>query len=148
MKIKKKLKDKILNYLLHEGQKKTSEKIITKSLKSIQKSQNKPHNDLIKLAIIHSTPMFRIIKLKNNKRRKKKSVKEVPAFLSTYTFRTSWSLKYLTKTLNKKDYKTFSKNFNNEILLNAKHQGNAVKFKNELQSQALQKKKYFKNYRW
>lgn len=148
VKTEKKLKDKILNYITYKGQKKTSEKIVKKSLKSIQKLQEKPHNNLIKLAVINSTPIFRVIKLKNNRRRKKKSVKEVPSFLSTYTFRASWSLKYLINTLSKKDNKTFSKNFSDEIILNAKHQGNAVKFKNELQNQALKKKKNFRNYRW
>ena len=148
MKMEKKLKEKVLNHILYKGQKKTSEKIIKKSLKSIQKIQERPHNDIIKLAIINSTPMFRIIKLKNSRRRKKKQTKEVPAFLSTYTFRASWSLKYLTKTLNKREDRTFVKNFNNEIMLDAKHQGNAVRLKNELQEQALKKKKYFRNYRW
>jgi len=148
MKTQTKLKDKVLNHIILKGQKETSEKILRKSLKTLQKVQNQSHSDLVKLAIINSTPMFRIIKLKNNRRKKKKSVKEVPAFLSTYMFRTSWSLKYLTKTLKKKECKTFSKSFNEEILLNAKQLGKAVEFKNELQDQALKKKKYFRNYRW
>jgi ribosomal protein S7 len=67
----KKLKDKLLNYIFSDGQKKTSEKIIKKTFKSIQKSQKKSHKDIIKLAIINSTPTFRIIKLKNKKKRKK-----------------------------------------------------------------------------
>lgn len=148
MKTQTKLKNKVLSHIIVRGQKETSEKILKKSLKTLQKVQNQSHSDLIKLAIINSTPMFRVIKLKNNRRRKKKSVKEIPAFLSTYMFRASWSLKYLTQTLNKKESKTFSKGFNDEILLNAKQLGKAVKFKNELQDQALKKKKYFRNYRW
>jgi ribosomal protein S7 len=114
----------------------------------MQKSQKKSHNEVIKLSIINSTPTFRIIKLKNNRRRKKKSIKEIPAFLSTYMFRSSWSLKYLVKASNKKTSNIFYNQLKDEALLNAKHEGNAVKFKDELQNQALQKKKYFRHYRW
>ena len=144
---RKKLKEKLLNHIFHSGKKKTSEKILTKNFKSLQKSYKKPHNEIVKLAVISSTPVFRIIKLKN-KRRKKKSTKEIPAFLSAYVFRTSWSLKYLTKTLNKKPSNIFYKQLKNETVLNAKHQGEAVKFKNELQNQVLKNKKYFKYYKW
>jgi small subunit ribosomal protein S7 len=143
-----KLKEKVLNHILKNGKKKTSEKILTKSFKSMQKSQKKSHNEVIKLSIINSTPTFRIIKLKNNRRRKKKSIKEIPAFLSTYMFRSSWSLKYLVKASNKKTSNIFYNQLKDEALLNAKHEGNAVKFKDELQNQALQKKKYFRHYRW
>ena len=65
---KLKLKKKILNHILKDGKKKTSEKILTRSFKSIQKSQKKSHNDIMKLSIINLTPTFRVIKLKNNKR--------------------------------------------------------------------------------
>jgi ribosomal protein S7 len=139
----KKLKDKLLNYIFSDGQKKTSEKIIKKTFKSIQKSQKKSHKDIIKLAIINSTPTFRIIKLKNNKKKKKKMTKDIPAFLSTYNFRTAWSLKYLTKTFN-----NFNTKLEQDIILNAKNQGNAVKLKNELQNQLIKKNTYLKYYRW
>lgn len=145
---KLRLKKKILNHILKDGKKKTSEKILIKSFKSIQKSQKKPHHDIIKLSIINSTPAFRIIKLKNNRRRKKKSTKEIPAFLSTYLFRSSWALKYLIQASRKKTSNIFCDQLTNETLLNAKHEGNTVKFKSEIQDQALQKKKYFRHYRW
>jgi ribosomal protein S7 len=146
--INQKLKEKVLNHIQKNGKKKTSEKILTKSFKSMQKYQKKSHNEVIKLAITSTTPTFRVIKLKNNRRRKKKSVKEIPAFLSTYMFRSSWALKYLVKTSNKKTSNVFYNQFKDETLLNAKQEGNAVKFKNELQNKALQKKKFFRHYRW
>jgi ribosomal protein S7 len=145
---KQKLKKKILNHIFKNGKKKTSEKILTKSFKSIQKSQKKSHNEIMKLSIMNATPAFRVIKLKNNKRRKKKSIKEIPAFLSTYIFRSSWALKYLVQTSRKKTSNVFYTQLTNEALLNAKHEGNAIKFKNEVQDQALQKKKFFRHYRW
>ena len=145
---KQKLKKKILNHILKDGKKKTSEKILSKSFKSIQKLHKKSHSDIIRLSIINSTPAFRVIKLKNNRRRKKKSTKEIPAFLSTYLFRSSWALKYLIQASRKKTSDVFHSQLANETLLNAKHEGNAVKLKNDIQNQALQKKKYFRHYRW
>jgi len=142
------LKEKILNHIQKNGQKKTSEKILNKSFKLIQKSQKKSHNEIFKLSVVNSTPTFRVIKLKNNKRRKKKSIREIPAFLSTYMFRSSWALKYLIQTSKKKQSKIFSDQLKNETLLSAKYEGNVIKLKNEIQEQALQKKKYFRHYRW
>lgn len=144
---KEKLKKKLLKHILKNGKKPVSEKILTKSLKSIQKSQKKSHNEIFKLAVINSTPMFRVIKLKN-KRRKKKSIKEIPAFLSTYTYRTSWGLKYLIKTSVSKTDNVFSNQLKHEILSSAKHESNTITLKNELQNKALEKKKYFRHYRW
>ena len=91
--------------------------------------------------------MFRVIKLKN-KRRKKKSIKEIPAFLSNYTYRTSWGLKYLIKTSTLKTSNVFYNQLKHEILSNALSDGNEVTLKNELQNKALPKKKYFRHYRW
>jgi small subunit ribosomal protein S7 len=142
------LKEKILNHILKNGKKKTSEKMLNKSFKLMQKSQKKSHNEIFKLSIINSTPTFRVIKLKNNKRRKKKSIKEIPAFLSTYMFRSSWALKYLIQTSKKKQSGTFFDQLKTETLLSAKYEGNTIKLKNEVQDQALQKKKYFRHYRW
>ena len=137
----------MLNHILKSGKKQISEKILTKSFKSIQKSQKKSYNEIIRLAILNSTPMFRVIKLKN-KRRKKKSIKEIPAFLSNYTYRTSWGLKYLIKTSTLKTSNVFYNQLKHEILSNALSDGNAVTLKNELQNKALPKKKYFRHYRW
>lgn len=145
---KEKLKKKFLKHILKNGKKSISEKILNKSFKSLQKSQKKSHGEILRLAILNSTPIFRIIKLKN-KRRKKKSIKEIPAFLSTYKYRTSWGLKYLINTSNLKTNNTiFSDQLNRSILESAKHTSSTITFKNELQSKALEKKKYFRHYRW
>ena len=144
---KQKLKKKLLNYIFKSGRKQTSEKILTKSFKFIQKAQKKSHCEIAKLAILNSTPMFRVIKLRN-KRRKKKSIKEIPAFLSNYTYRTSWGLKYLVKTSTMKMSSVFSNQLKHEILSNATSEGDAVIFKNEVENKVLPKKKYFRYYRW
>jgi ribosomal protein S7 len=142
-----KIKNKLLKHILINGKKPISEKILTKSFKSIQKHQNKPHSEIFKLAIINSTPMFRIIKLKN-KRRKKKSVKEIPAFLSTYAYRTSWGLKYLVNNATSKTDNIFFNKLKHEILFNAIDESSTITFKNELQNKTLKERKYFKHYRW
>lgn len=144
---KKELKNKLLNHILNKGQKHISEKILLKNFKSIQKSQKKSHNEIMKLAIVNVTPTFRIIKLKN-KRRRKKSVTEIPAFLSNYTYRTSWGLKYLVKNSTSKTNNNFFNKLKSEIISNAMYEGITVTFKNELQNKALNKKKYFRHYRW
>lgn len=144
---KEKLKKKLLKHILKNGKKPVSEKILTKSFKSIQKFQKKSHKEILRLAVINSTPMFRVIKLRN-KRRKKKSIKEIPAFLSTYTYRTSWGLKYLAKASTSKTDNIFSNQLKHEILSSARRESNTVMLKNELQYKALEKKKYFKHYRW
>ena len=143
----KKLKEKLLNHIFDNGKKKTSEKLTKKLFKSIQKDQKKSHNELIKLAIINSTSTFRIIKLKNTRRKRKKTTKEIPAFLSNYIYRTSWALKYLTNPIDKKT-NYYLKHLKQELVLNAKNQGNNIKLKNELQDQTIKKKKYFRYYRW
>ena len=74
-----KIKKKLLKHILINGKKPISEKILTKSFKSIQKHQNKSHSEIFKLAITNSSPMFRIIKLKN-KRKKKNLLKKFQHF--------------------------------------------------------------------
>lgn len=138
-----KTKKKVINHIFKNGKKQISEKILRNSFKSLQKTQKKPHNEIFKQTILNSTPIFRIIKLK-----RKKSKLEIPAFLSFYTCRTSWGLKYLVKASRFKINNVFYKQLEKEILSSAKATGEAVKFKEELQKNSLQKKKYFKYYRW
>ena len=136
-----KLKKKLINHTFKNGKKHISEKILRKSFKCIQKTQKKSHNDLIKQSILNVTPTFRIIQLK-----RRKSKLEIPAFLSSYTYRTSWALKYLIKM--SKTNNVFYKQLEKEILLSAKSNGEIIKLKEELHKNTLQKKKYFKFYRW
>lgn len=136
-----KLKKKIINHTLKNGKKQLSEKILRKSFKCLQKTQKKSHNDLIKQSILNVTPTFRIIKLK-----RRKSKLEIPAFLSSYTYRTSWALKYLIKM--SRTNNIFYQQLEQEILSSAKSNGETIKSKEEFHRNTLQKKKYFKFYRW
>jgi ribosomal protein S7 len=149
--IKNKLKYKIISHFMTKGNKITCENILSKSLKLIQKSKNKSHSEILKLAILNVTPAFRIMELqeKRKKKRKKgtKRAKEIPAFLSHYIFRTSWALKFIASTVKKSPNK-FSDQFKQEILLTAQNTGESIKTKTEIQKQALKKKFSFKYYRW
>jgi len=151
---KNKLKYKIINYLLQNGNKPTCEKTLSQSLKLIQKSQKKSHFEIVKLAILNATPVFRVIELKNKrKKRKKKGIgkqsKEIPAFLSHYVFRTSQAIKLISDGAVKRSRsKGLVKQLHQEIQTTSQNSGEVIKFKTETQKLALKKKFYFKYYRW
>jgi len=143
-----KLKKKLGNHITKNGKKQISEKILTKTFKRIQKCQKKFYVGIVKLSLTNATPSFKMVEL-TDKKRKKKSVKEIPTFLSNYKYRTSWGMKYLTKVSNlQKNQSTFLKKMKNELLITAKSDSQAITLKNNFQSKVLQEKKYFKFYRW
>lgn len=140
---KNKLKKKITNYIFKQGKKQRSEKILKTSIKSIQKFQKKSHYDLIKLTMLNSIPAFRVIKLK-----KEKSNIEIPTFISSLQYRTNWGIKYLIKTFTSKTNNTLNQKLKNTFLTNTTAKNEIIKFKDELQKNALKQKSYFKYYRW
>ena len=144
------LQKKLINHIIKNGKKHKSEKTIIKSFKTIQKSQKKNHGKITKLSILNTIPIFRIIKLTDKKRRKK-STKEIPTLVSSYTSRVSLGLKYLIKTTNnlsQTKQTAFFKKLKNELLLGVNSENNANTIKNNYQTKALQEKKYFRFYRW
>jgi len=142
--VKNTSKKKLPNHLTKNGQKEIIEKIIIKSSKQIQKYNKKNYNEIIKLSRLNTLPAFKTIKLTNNKRRKK-SIKEIPMFISSNKYRTTWGLKYLIKT---KQYRKLIVMLENEIILSSKHESSVVEYKNDLQNKASKEKKYFRYYRW
>jgi ribosomal protein S7 len=140
---KNKLKKKITNYIFKQGKKQRSEKILKISIKSIQKFQKKSHYDIIKLTMLNSIPAFRVIKLK-----KKKSNIEIPTFISSLQHRTNWGIKYLIKTFTSETNNTLNQKLKKTFLTNTTTKNEIIKFKDELQKNALKKKSYFKYYRW
>ena len=144
------LQKKLINHITKNGKKYKSEKTITKSLKATQKSKKKNHGKITKLSILNTIPVFKIIKLTDKKRRKK-STREIPTLVSSYTSRVSLGLKYLIKTSNtttQTKETAFYEKFKNEILSGAASESNATTIKNNFQTKALQEKKYFRFYRW
>lgn len=144
------LKKKLINQITKSGKKQTSEKNITKSFKAAQKSQRKNHAKITKLSILNTIPIFKIIKLTNKKRRKK-SIREIPTLVSNYNSRVSLGLKYLIKSINSSassKQETFLKRFKNELLTGAATENQATTIKQSFQAKALTEKKYFRHYRW
>ena len=143
------LKKKLINHITKNGKKHKSEKSVTKSFKVAQKSQKKNHGKITKLSIINTIPTFKIIKLTDKKRRKK-SVREIPALVSSYKSRVSLGLKYLIKAATGTQTKqsNFFEKFKNELLSGAYSENNAITTKNSFQAKALDEKKYFRFYRW
>jgi ribosomal protein S7 len=141
-----KLKNKLVNHLLKNGNKKTCETILLKSFKNIQKISQKPHKKTIKLAIINSASTFRVVKLQQ-KNRKKKSVKEIPTFIPNTFERISWALKFIVNSSKKQNTNKFYKKLEQELIINSQNKGNAVKHKIELHKQILTKKRLFLYFR-
>ena len=88
-----------------------------------------------------------MIKLKQ-KKRKKKNVKEVPAFIFNNFERVSWSLKIILTSSKKQNSNNFYKKLKKEIITNSKNKGNVIDKKTELNKQILLKKRLFINFRW
>ena len=144
------LQKKLINHLTISGKKHKSEKIITKSFKACQKAQKKNHSKITKLSILNTIPVFKVIKLTDKKRRKK-STREIPTLVSSYTSRVSLGLKYLVKTSNtgvQTKQIAFFKKLKNELLSGTLAENSASALKNNFQTKALQEKKYFRFYRW
>jgi ribosomal protein S7 len=140
------IKNKLINHIMINGEKKTSEKIVLDCFKELQKKNIKKTNELIKLAVISSTPIFKLHTIKNKKSKKRK-VKEIPAFITNTSYRISLAIKFIINSIGRKKESFYNK-LNKEILLNSQQKGEAVQLKNNLQQKALVKKKYLKFYRW
>lgn len=144
-----KIKTKLINHLMLNGKKETGEKNLLKSIKELQKNSSKKSNKIFQLALIYSTPVFKLHRIKNKKRRKNQAgkFKEIPSFIKNKNARISLAIKFILFTTTKKK-EAFYKKFNKEILLNAKNKGASIQMKNDLQKNVLTKKRYFLYYRW
>jgi len=142
------IRNKIINHLTLNGNKRTGEKVLIESIKKIQKESKKSLKKLIQLAIINTTPVFKVHKISNKKRKKKKNkVKEIPAFISNSNARVSLAIKLILLSLKKKK-KNASTIIKNEIMQNSKNEGASIQVKDELQKKALLNKRYLSYYRW
>lgn len=140
---------KTINCVMNKGGKKTSEKVILKTIKNLQKNSKKQMKELIQLAIINSIPIFKLHKIENKKQKKRnRKIREVPAFISKQSSRISSSIKFILYSIEKKSNKKFYKKLNLKLLLTAENKGNAIDLKNSLQKQVILKKHLFNYYRW
>lgn len=142
------LKAKIVNSFMINGEKKTSEKILLKALKALQKSTNKNSKELLQRFIINSTSTFKLNEqvLKKGKR---KVIKSTPSFILNDSLRISTSLKSIKRILKKsKQSNLFYSRLADEILASSELKGQVVEKKNELQKQILLNKRYISKFRW
>lgn len=143
------IRNKLINNITLNGHKKTSEKILLKSLKELQKFSKKQSKELVKLALVQSTPIFKLHRISNKKlKKKKRRVREIPAFMSKIAARTSLAIKFILTSVEKKKLNNFYFKLKENLLVTAQAKGNAIKLKNELQKQSIQRRQLFKYYRW
>ena len=142
------IQKKLINHLIIDGEKKTSEKILLKSLKILQKNSFKKYKKIFQLALTYSTPIFKLHKISNKKLKKRtKKIREIPAFISNKQLRTSLAIKLVLRNIKKEKNLKFYQELKKEILLNATNKNNTIQLKNDLQKRILNKKRYFLFYR-
>jgi ribosomal protein S7 len=142
------LKTKIINTLMVSGRKKTGEKILLKFAKRLQKSTDKNFKNLVQLAIINSTPAFKLNE-QVVKKGKRKAVRISPSFIMKDSLRVMTSLKFIKNATTKnKSSISFYETFVKEILASSILKSQSVDKKNELQKQILINKRYLSKFRW
>ena len=142
------LKEKIINSLMSDGQKEICEKILFKTLKSIQRTNLKNYTNILQLFIVNLTPVFKF-NTQSRKRGKKKKITNIPCFLPNNELRISFALKLLKSILSKQKKSTILKSLPQEILISIiSDKGVSVEKKNELQKQILTQKRYFYKFKW
>ena len=141
------LKSRIENILMKGGNKSTVEKSLIKSLKILQKNSNKQHKDLIKLAIINSTPSLKVNKTTLKKGRKK-TTKISAEFIKTNSLRNNLAIKGLKNSAEKHKFKHFADKFAKELIDSSKLEGYSIEKNAEIQKQALLNKRYLFKYKW
>ena len=116
----------------------------------MQKNSSKQSKELIQLALLNSAPTFKLLKISNKKRKKKKGQNDVelPVFISNNQLRISLAIKYLIKTAKLNNLNKFYLKLPREFFASTTQQSEAVALKKEIQKKALIKKhffRYFKN---
>ena len=136
------LKNVLLNHLVINGNKQTSEKLLLKSIKFSQKRLRKDHKDIFKSAIVLSSP---VVSLKAVSKGRKQS-KEFP-FVLHKRIRISLAIKLILHTVHKTSKMSFPTDFSNEMTLAAQNISSSNKSKQEIHNNAFLVRKYA-NYRW
>ena len=146
------IKDKIINHIMKDGKKETSENILRKSFKKLNWDISKPSLIIFKLCVSNSIPLFKLHTSTNKKvKKKKRTVRITPVFIRKFTSWMSLGLKFILKNLKQKSSLNYSDRLVSEILINVKENSNLFKLVDDIHQEALghkKYKKYLKNYRW
>ena len=141
-------KNKIVNVFMKNGKKHTSEKILLKSSKLIQKLSRKNFKNLAQLAIVNTTSAFKLNE-QVMKKGKRKSKKVTPSFIIKDSLRVMTALKFIKNTVQKKKNSVNSyKNLSNEILASSVLKSQSIEQKTKLQTQILLNKRYLSKFKW
>ena len=103
MKKKFTIKNKIHNHLIKYGKKAKSEKILIKTIKKLQKETKKNSKNIINTTVFFTAPAFKVF-IFTRKKRKKKTVREVPVFLSKKSGQLSYGIKLILKSFKNKNF--------------------------------------------
>jgi ribosomal protein S7 len=142
------LKNKIVNTLMKSGRKTTGEKILLKSLKSLQKSNSKNFKTLLHSAVVNSSSAFKVNE-QAVKKGKRKVIKTTLSFITNDSLRITTALKLLIRiSANSKDSNFLYKKLVAEILSCSALKSQSIDQKNEAQRQALVDKRYLSKFRW
>ena len=70
MALKLTIQNKLTNYIMQDGEKQISEKLLLKSYKLVQKAQKKKNfKEIFKLALVNSSPFFYIKQIQRKKKK-------------------------------------------------------------------------------
>ncbi len=139
----KTLKHNLFNHIMINGNKNTSEKILLKSLKTIQKTQSKKNFEkIVHLSLINNSP---ILYMKNIQRKRKRTI-EFPFLLKPH-LRVSYGIKFLVQYSRKQTKNLFHPNLKMEFINSSKKTSLSFKHKISVHKEAHLKRK-FANYRW
>ena len=142
------IKTKIINHITKSGNKKTSENLLLKSTKKLQKISKKQIKVLLQLCILNSAPIFKLHTSTNKKQKKRqKKVREMPTFIVRPEIRTSLSIKFIT-TNKEKTHKKFYNELTKNLMLFTQPKSRPLMLKDELQKKILLNKRFLTYYRW
>lgn len=130
----KKIKTIIYTQILKNGNLHNCERLILKSLKLLQANNNKNYKNIIKSALINTTP---ILEIRQIKKKKRKGLKEFPYILNKQN-RIILGIKQLKNS----SKLNFSSSLFQNILLSSKKKSEYLKRKEVDQKNFVSKKKY------
>lgn len=137
------LKGNILNQIMTNGNKRTSEKVFIKTLKLLQKMEkDKNFEILLKTSIVNSSPTLYVKKIQ----RKRKRTTEFPYLLNP-KLKLFYAVKFLILNSKKRKSESFYQTFNQELINSSKKVSLTFKQKVEIHKDGFAKRK-FANYRW
>ena len=133
---------------MKNGKKSTGEKILVKSLKSLQKSTVKKPLTVLQSAIINASSTFKVNE-QSVKKGKRKAIKIVPSFIISDSLRITTALKLIKSVATKnKNSNHLYQNLLTESLSTAGLRSQAIDKKNDVQKQILLNKRYLARFRW